>query len=198
MLAPIFGSDLFGLVAIPFFIFFARILDVSLGTIRVIFISKGFKYIAPLIGFFEILIWLFAISQIVNHLNNPLYAVAYAAGFATGTFVGIVLEEKISLGMVLIQVVTRKSAEEMIGELRQNNFRMTVLDAQGSGGNAKMILLATKRHNISKALGIVRKFNPTAFYTIEDTKTAEESFNLPGLKSFVHSVRFFSPHKKAK
>ncbi|MBI2112485.1 hypothetical protein HYT52_03045 [Candidatus Woesearchaeota archaeon] len=83
-------------IILPVLIFFARIADVSIGTVRVIFIAKGFKYLAPVLGFFEVLIWLTAIQQVFNNLTNAFTYIGYAAGFATGTYVGIILEEKLS------------------------------------------------------------------------------------------------------
>ena len=90
-------TPFFAWVVLPLLIFFARICDVTLGTIRVIFISKGFKYIAPCIGFFEVIIWLLAIGQVMNNITNVASYIAYGAGFATGTFVGMAIEEKLSL-----------------------------------------------------------------------------------------------------
>jgi len=93
-------SEIYALIGLPLLIFFARVCDVSLGTIRIIFISKGIKYLAPIVGFFEILIWLLAISQIMQNLTNPYYYIFYAGGFATGNLVGIILDEKLSIGTV--------------------------------------------------------------------------------------------------
>jgi len=86
---------IFSYVVLPLLIFFARIADVSLGTIRIIFISKGFKLLSFIVGFFEVLIWLLAINQIWSDFSNPLLLLAYEAGFATGNYVGIYLDEKI-------------------------------------------------------------------------------------------------------
>ena len=104
---------------LPFLIFAARVLDVSLGTVRVIFVSRGLKYLAPLVGFFEILIWLLAIGQIMKNLSNPACYIAYAAGFAMGNFVGICVAERLSLGVVLIRVVTKKDALPLVQVLIQ-------------------------------------------------------------------------------
>ena len=81
-------------ILLPALIFLARILDQSIGTLRLIFLSKGMKYIAPFLGFFEVIIWLLAVGQIMQHLDNWLCYVAYGAGFAMGNFIGITLEER--------------------------------------------------------------------------------------------------------
>lgn len=101
----IFNSDIWTWVIIPCFIFIARILDVTLGTVRIIFVSKHMKSLAPLLGFFEVLIWLLAIGQIMQNLTNPINYLAYAAGFAMGNFVGIQIESRLAMGVVLIRVL---------------------------------------------------------------------------------------------
>ena len=84
------SSGLFTFVIVPLLIFSARVCDMTLDTIRVIFLSKGVKYLPPLIGFFEVIIWLVAIGQVMNNLTNAVCYIAYGAGFATGTFIGII------------------------------------------------------------------------------------------------------------
>ncbi|MDD1699528.1 MAG: DUF5698 domain-containing protein, partial [Methanoregula sp.] len=102
------SPEIFTYVIIPLLIFCARICDVSLGTIRVIFISKGIKYLAPIIGFFEVIIWLLAIGQVMNNLTNFVAYGAYGAGFASGTYIGMLIEEKISLGLTSVRIITKK------------------------------------------------------------------------------------------
>ena len=108
------NSAFYAWLILPLLIFLARVADVSIGTIRLIFISRGLKYLAPLVGFFEILIWLLAIGQIMKNLSNPACYIAYAGGFAMGNFVGMWTAERLSLGVVLIRVVTKKDATELV------------------------------------------------------------------------------------
>ncbi|NTV83691.1 MAG: hypothetical protein HGA23_05250, partial [Bacteroidales bacterium] len=115
-------SPLFTWVILPLLIFFARILDVSIGTLRLIFVSKGYKFYAPMLGFFEVIIWLLAIGQIMQHLDNFLCYVAYGLGFATGNYLGIYLDEKMSLGTVLIRVVPKMDTTNLINRLREESF----------------------------------------------------------------------------
>ena len=98
-------SDVFKWVILPLMIIAARLCDVSLGTMRVIFIGKGYRFLAPLIGFFEVMIWLLAISQIINNLTNIFYMITYATGFALGNFLGMSIEKRISLGTVIVRVI---------------------------------------------------------------------------------------------
>jgi uncharacterized protein YebE (UPF0316 family) len=111
---PFVSSGLFEWVILPLLIFCARICDVSLGTIRVIFISKGIKYLAPAIGFFEVIIWLLAIGQVMNNLTNIASYIAYGGGFAAGTFIGMLIEEKISLGLTSIRIITSGDPAQLV------------------------------------------------------------------------------------
>ena len=104
----IFDSGTFSLIILPILIFLARIVDVTFGTIRIIFVSRGMKWLAPIFGFFEIMIWLFAIGQVFSNLTNITYYVAYAGGFACGNFVGIWIEEKMAIGTLIVRIITRK------------------------------------------------------------------------------------------
>ena len=137
-----FHSDTYTYLVLPLLIFFARITDVTLDTIRIIFISKGKKLLAPLLGFVEIFIWLMAITRIFENLDNWTCYLAYAAGFATGNYVGIVLEEKIALGVELIRIITRRDPGNLINSLRDRGFGITYINAQGSQGEVGMGLQA--------------------------------------------------------
>ena len=100
--------DLYTYLLLPLLIFCARIIDVSIGTLRIIFVSKGKRNIAPLLGFFEVLVWILAISEIMQNLNNWVCYVAYAAGFAAGNYVGMIIEEKLAIGILIIRIIIIK------------------------------------------------------------------------------------------
>lgn len=167
-------STLFTWVTLPLLIFLARISDQSIGTIRLIFLSKGQKILAPLLGFFEVIIWLLAVSQIMNHLDNVLAYVAYGGGFAMGNYIGIVLEEKLSIGNVLIRIIPKKDTRELIQFLRENNYGVTSVKAEGSRGEVDIVFTIIKRKSIEHVVSIINQFNPNAFYTIEDVKSINE------------------------
>lgn len=164
------NSETYSWIILPLLIFFIRICDVSLGTIRVIFISKGMKFLAPLLGFFEVLIWLFAIRQIVTNLTTPLFFVAYAGGFAMGTYVGMYIDDKLSIGNVIIRIITRNNPSRLIRSLRKARYRVTSIGASGAKGRVEIILTITKRQNIKDVVKIIKKLNPYAFYSIEDIR----------------------------
>lgn len=125
-------SPVFTWVVLPLLIFLARISDQTIGTLRLIFLSKGQKKLAPFLGFFEVIIWLIAVSQIMKHLDNILCYVAYGGGFAMGNYIGMVVEEKLSIGNVLIRIIPRKDTSELITYLRDNNYGVTSVEAEGA------------------------------------------------------------------
>ncbi|MEM0467494.1 MAG: DUF2179 domain-containing protein [Candidatus Thermoplasmatota archaeon] len=170
-----YSSDLFKWVILPILIFGARLLDVSLGTLRIIFISRGLKYFAPLIAFIEINIWLLAIGQIIQNLNNIVCSIAYAAGFAIGNFLGILIEEKISIGFVLVRIITKHDATELVDVLRSQNYGVTTHDAEGIKGPVKIIFAVVRRQDLQKIIQEVEKIHPHAFYSVEDVRSVGEA-----------------------
>jgi uncharacterized protein YebE (UPF0316 family) len=167
-------SDFFAWVVLPALIFSARVCDVSLGTIRVIFISKGLKYIAPVIGFFEVIIWLLAIGQVMQNLTNVASYIAYGAGFATGTLMGMLVEERLSLGTVIIRVITQKDSTDLVARLRSMNYGVTEMNAEGSTGQVKVLLMVIKRQDTEDVVSVIRQFNPHAFYSVEEVKSVRD------------------------
>tara|TARA_Y100000031_G_C8059117_1_gene309772 strand:+ start:65 stop:646 length:582 start_codon:yes stop_codon:yes gene_type:complete len=168
--AEIFNSDWFRLVFIPLFIVLARIVDVSLGTLRIIFVSKGMKYLAPALGFVEVIIWLLAIGQIMQNLSNVVNYIAYGLGFAIGNYLGIRIEEKLAMGFVVLRVITRKSAQELKSYFTRSGYKYTILDAMSDEGPVHVIYITVKRKNLREMIPNVKRYNPKAFYTVEDLK----------------------------
>ena len=180
-----FNSELFTWVILPALIFFARIFDVSIGTMRLIFVSKGLKILAPILGFFEVTIWLLAIGQIMQHLDNVMCYVAYGLGFAMGNYLGIVLEEKMSIGTVLIRVIPQKDTTQLSAVLRESGFGVTEVDVEGMKGRVKMILSIINRKDIRDFIDKVNIHNPKAFYTVEDVNAVKDGY--------IRTHRSFSP-----
>ncbi len=160
---------------IPFLIFMSRVLDVTLGTIRIVMISKGQRLLAPLLGFFEILIWLLAISSIFKNLDNFVCYIAYASGFALGNYVGLIIEEKLAVGTVRVQIITRKDGTQLIQNLIAAGYRLTYLDAKGCFGDVSIVYSIIKRTGIKKLERLVMETNPKAFYTVEDVKFVNQT-----------------------
>ena len=168
--AIIISGETFSLVILPILIFFARIIDVSLSTLRIIFISRGYKHVSTVIGFFEVLIWLIAIGQIMQNLTNPVNYIAYAGGFASGTYVGMCIENRLKMGNRIIRIITKKRPNKLIKYLKTNGYGVTVVEAHGGSGPSKVILTMIKRKDLEHVTRIIKDFNPNAFYTIEDVK----------------------------
>ncbi len=170
-----FDSDVYAWVILPLLIFLARITDVSLDTLRIIFINKNFRYCAAVSGFFGVLIWLLVIRQIFQQLNNPLCFVAYAAGFAAGNIVGITIENRISIGKVIIRTITRRESEDLVSVLRSKGYGVTVMDAEGMTGPVKIIFTVAERSNVESIVETIKRYNPNAFYSVEDVRFVSEA-----------------------
>jgi uncharacterized protein YebE (UPF0316 family) len=181
------NSALFAWVVLPALIFIARVSDVSLGTVRVIFVARGLKYLAPVVGFFEIIIWLLAIGQIMQNLSNPICYIAYAGGFAMGNYVGIWIAEKLSLGVVLIRVITNKDASELLKYLRSAGYGITSVDAQGSAGKVQVVFTIVRRREVAGVVNLIKQFNPKAFYTIEEVGFVEEGI-FPARETWLNNM----------
>jgi uncharacterized protein YebE (UPF0316 family) len=157
-------------VFIPVIIMLARICDVSIGTIRIIYLSKGYRMLAPILGFFEVSIWLFAMTRIFANLDNWVAYLAYPLGFALGNYVGMKIEEKLAIGVELIRIITRKDPEKLISVLRERGFSVTAIRAEGSQGNVGVLYSIINRKNLDEYIALIKEFNPKAFYTIEDVR----------------------------
>jgi uncharacterized protein YebE (UPF0316 family) len=169
-------TELFNWVVLPMLIAIARIMDVTIGTIRLIFVSRGYKYIAPLLGFLEVIIWLLAISQIMQHLDNIMCYIGYGAGFAAGNYIGIFLVEKMSLGTVVIRIIPKKDTTELVTRLREANYGVTSIAAEGKTGPVQVLFSIVKRKDLKEALQLVNSYSPNAFYTIEEVQTVNEGY----------------------
>ena len=199
VLSLILEFELYTWIIIPLLIFIARVADVSMGTIRLIFISRGLKYLAPVVGFFEILIWLLAIGHIMKNLSNPICYIAYAGGFAMGNFVGMLIAEKISLGIVLIRVVSKKDATELVEYLKSADYGVTSVDGHGTAGQVKVVFTIIPRREAKRVVDLIKKFNPKAFYSIEEVGFVEKGVLPPKqIGSLANFVRFFRPFRKGK
>jgi len=170
-----YSSDIFKWIILPLLIFCARLIDVSLGTLRIIFVSHGIKYLAPIIGFFEVSIWLVAISQIMTNLNNIVCGIAYAAGFASGNFIGLLLEERLSIGTVILRIIIKHDDQKLIECLQKSGYGVTLVDALGVKGPVKIILAVMRREDLKEVLSQVEQAHPHAFYSIEDVRSVGEA-----------------------
>jgi uncharacterized protein YebE (UPF0316 family) len=187
-------SQIFTLVILPILIFLARVADVSVGTLRIAFIARGRRIIAPVLGFIEVLIWILAIGQVLNNVNNVITYIAYAGGFAAGNFVGMWLEDRLAVGYQVLRIITSRDAGNLISFLKEQGIGVTVVDATGQTGAVKIIFTILKRKDLAKVERAIKEFNPRAFYSIEDVRTAREGI-FPGKEKQSMSI-FKLPHFK--
>ncbi len=183
---------------VPALICLARICDVTLGTIRIIYINKGMRLLSSIIGFFEISIWLFALGQIMSNLTNLVNYFAYALGFSVGIFVGMIIEGKISLGILMLRIVTNKDAAQLINYLKSEGFGVTTVDAQGLYGPVNVIFTIIQRKELSKVSGIIKEYNPNAVYSVEDIRyVSQDPFPLKEIvkKDFFNIFQVFRKGK---
>lgn len=168
------SENVFSYVLLPLLIFLARIMDVSINTIRIIYVLGGRKLIATTLGFFESFIWLMAIRQIFEHMDNWICYVAYPAGFATGILVGMLIEEEIAYGKVIVRIITRKDVFGLTEFLKKHGYRYTRVQTEGTDGPENLIFTVLPRENLEEMLQWLREKLPTAFYTVEKVNRAAE------------------------
>ncbi|HZW78493.1 MAG TPA: DUF2179 domain-containing protein [Flavobacteriaceae bacterium] len=185
------SQNLFSYVILPLLIFLARICDVSIATVRTIFVMTGKRNIAPILGFFESFIWLLAVGQIITQVDNIFAYIAYAGGFATGTFVGMYVEERLAVGMAVLRLITKEINEGMLNFLHENKFSYSLVDGVGRTGKVNVIFFVVKRKDLDTLIEGINEYHPNAFYTIENIRKVNEShqFNSP-ITSQQHARRW--------
>lgn len=151
----------------PFVIMFMRICDVSMGTFRTILVVQGKKYHAAFAGFFEVLIWAFAIRMIFQHLDNVYNIFGYAVGYSLGNIVGITLEQKVGLGYVQLNVISKHHTDEIADMLRKARFGVTILPGEGgAGGVAVMVVISTRKRQ-RDVINMIEAIDKKAFITVQ-------------------------------
>jgi len=151
-------------------IFCLRIVDVSCDTMRVIFAIRGKRGVAAMLGFVQALVWIFAVASAVKHLDSILHVLGYAGGYATGTFVGVSLENAIAYGIATVRIVTKGMGSEIAKALRDQGFGVTEYPGLGRDGSVEIIHSAVQRSQLQEVLGIVSARDEDAFVTVEEPK----------------------------
>lgn len=169
-------SPLFVWGIVPLLIFLARVIDVSLGTLRIVYIARGKTLLAPVLGFFEIIVWLIAIRQIFAHLDNVAYFLAYAAGFAMGNYVGMVIEQKLAVGMQVVRIIIHNGTQNLRNSMKEAGFSYTMLEGQGVNNIVKVVFTVIRRKDFPLLYEMINRHNPNAFYTQEDLQNARDTF----------------------
>jgi uncharacterized protein YebE (UPF0316 family) len=149
-------------------IFLLRIVDVSLGTLRTITVVHGRVPVSVAIGFFEVLVWLIAVSQVIAQLDrSPFLAIAYAAGFACGNAVGIALERRLALGTVVVRMITGAQGERVAASLRQLGYDVTTFGGRGGEGERTLLFTSCRRRDLSRVVGAAGELDERLFFTVD-------------------------------
>lgn len=190
------GFDAYGWIVIPLLIFCARIADVTLGTLRYIFISRGYRWLAPTLGFFEVTIWVLAIREVLVNLRNVACILAYGLGFASGNFIGLWIEEKLSIGMVLVRIWLKQDQKKLLAFLKKNNYGYTIVEGEGAREKVKILFTILKRKNLEHVLTAVSQYMPNVFYTIESINRVKEGIYPYNAQPIV--AKLFRKNRKSK
>jgi uncharacterized protein YebE (UPF0316 family) len=150
-------------------IIMARTLDVSLGTLRTVFVVQGRRSLAWFLGFWEILIWVTVASRVIQNLSEPVYLVAYALGYATGNAVGITLERWLAFGDQVVRVFT-KEGPRIAAQLRSEGFRAVAFPGDDDDGPIDMLFIEVPRRKTPDVALFIRHIDPNCFYTIDDVQ----------------------------
>ena len=159
--------------ALPLAIFFGRICDVSLGTLRILFVSRGEKTIAPLVGFVEVFIWVIIIAQVLSRANDLISYVAYAGGYATGTYIGLCIEQRIAFGFLKYRVFTVQNGHDLVALFNKNGFGSTLVHGEGSVSDIDIVETVINRNAVKAVEKIIEGFDPKAFCLVEDVRAKQ-------------------------
>jgi uncharacterized protein YebE (UPF0316 family) len=152
-------------------IFGLRLVDVSLGTLRIVLLTRGHAWKAGGIGVLESLTWVFAVSQVLRNLDDPVRMVAFAAGFGAGTMLGVMVERWLAMGTSIVRIVAPIETPQATDALREAGYRVTVLNGEGLYGDVRLALTVVPRRRMREVLAIVYGINPAAFVTFEQVRT---------------------------
>lgn len=163
----------------PLFIFFLRITDVSMGTVRVVLIVRNNKLLVPILGFFEVMVWVLAVGAVVQHLTSPWHLLGYAGGFATGNLIGLVIEERLALGVSTVQTIVQAAGDELAAVPRDRGFAVTAMDARGRHGPVHHLYSAIPRRRVAAYLEAVDAHAPDAFVIVEEPRAVRRGWMFP-------------------
>jgi uncharacterized protein YebE (UPF0316 family) len=168
------GFDWYTWVILPFIVFATRVLDVTLGTMRIIFLSRGRKLLAPLLGFVEVLIWITVVSQIVGGARNIVAYIAYALGFAVGNYVGMVIEDMLAIGTLVVRIILSGDGKKLVDNLREAGFGVTHVDGQGASGPVLLVYTVVMRKELERVVDIIHSTSPKTFFTVEELRSVQQ------------------------
>jgi uncharacterized protein YebE (UPF0316 family) len=163
------GFDGLGL---PLLIFVAEMGVVTISTVRIISLSRGMKYLAALLGLVEIIVWLYAIGQVMQNLSNLGCSLAFAVGFSLGNYLGVLIDQKLALGFLVVRVITARDPANLVGALKSAGYGVTRVDGRGGTGPVCIVLTVIPRREFDNILALLRHFDPNIFYSVDYLQTA--------------------------
>ena len=156
-------------LAMGLLVYFARICDVSFGTVRTLMVVNGSRRVAFLLGFFEVLIWVLAASKVLSRLDQPFFAVMFALGAASGSFVGMTIERRVALGEQVVRVFTQRGSE-VAEALRGSGFPAIEMDGRGGTGPVALLFVEARRRNAMQVIRLARDVDPECHYVLDDVR----------------------------
>jgi uncharacterized protein YebE (UPF0316 family) len=156
-----------------FLIFFLRLLDVGMATVRIVLLGKGRKGTATILGFVEALIWVIAVIRVLDGLDDPLRTIAFAAGFAGGTYLGAMVEEWMALGQAMVRIIAPVRSESVAPALRERGFGATVINGNGLEGEVRITFCVIPRKRVLEITRLITSINPEAFVTVDSTTSVD-------------------------
>ncbi len=144
-----------------------RICDVTIGTVRIILVSQGRKYLAALAGFFEVLIWIFAMRYIVQHMENIVNLFGYATGFAIGNIFGISIEQRIGLGFTQLNIISMHFSDKIANALRNAKHGVTIIPGEGAVGGVSILMIVIPRKKQKEVIKLIESIDPEAFISVQ-------------------------------
>jgi uncharacterized protein YebE (UPF0316 family) len=157
-------------------IFVLRVSDMTLDTLRLLFVVRGKKGISWVLGFFQSAIFVIAITSVLSNLDNPINIVGYAAGFATGNVLGMWIEERLAVGHVKLSIVSSSRGTLLSDDLRKAGFAVTLIPARGKDGKVSMLSVSVRRRDVPRVEELVRREDPDAFVIAEDVRPLRRGF----------------------
>lgn len=157
-----------------------RICDVTLGTFRTIQVVNAKKYQAGLVGFVEVLIWIFAMRYIIQHLDNTFNLIGYAAGFGIGNILGVTLEQKIGLGFIQVSIISKFNTDSIVDALRKSRYGTTILPGEGGAGGVSIIFTIIRRRHLKELRKIVESIDTDVFINVQPASP---------FRGYIHGVR---------
>ena len=154
----------------PILIFCLRIVDVSLATVRVLLAVRNHRLIVPVLGFFEVTVWIVAVGSAIRNLESAWHVLGYASGFAAGNFVGLWIEEKLAFGLATVRIISMYGGVEMAEALRDRGFGVTEFSGQGREGPVEVVYTVLRRRQVPEVLAEVQRWDPQAFVTVEEPR----------------------------